>query len=81
MTAIDNLQPLIYGINLVVYAIGTILFSVRFYCRILVPNLFGWDDMIAIVLLLGFTKLALTTAGKTISHLISTEIKIIHICT
>lgn len=47
----DNIQPLAYAIISVMFAIGTITFFVRFYCRAVVKKAFGWDDILSIFLL------------------------------
>lgn len=52
--ATDNLQPLAYTISSVMFTIGTISFFVRFYCRAVVKNAFGWDDVLSIFLLVCF---------------------------
>lgn len=49
--AIDNLQPLAHAISSVLFAIGTISFFLRFYCRAVLKNAFGWDDTLSIFLL------------------------------
>ncbi|KAH8788026.1 hypothetical protein F5883DRAFT_400793 [Diaporthe sp. PMI_573] len=50
--AVDNLQPLAYAVASVMFAIGTISFFLRFYCRAIVKNAFGWDDVLSVFLLL-----------------------------
>ncbi|KAI3392597.1 hypothetical protein diail_5471 [Diaporthe ilicicola] len=47
----ENLQPLAYAISSVAFVIGTVSFFVRFYCRAVVKNAFGWDDILSIFLL------------------------------
>lgn len=49
--AVDNLQPLAYAISSLMFAIGTISFFLRFYCRAVLKNAFGWDDTLSIFLL------------------------------
>jgi TRAP-type C4-dicarboxylate transport system permease small subunit len=49
--AVDNLQPLAYAVASVMFAIGTISFFLRFYCRAIVKNAFGWDDVLSVFLL------------------------------
>lgn len=53
---LDNLQPLAYAISSVMFAIGTFSFFARFYCRAFLKNIFGWDDVLSIFLLVCFTN-------------------------
>lgn len=57
---IDNLQPLAYAISSVLFVIGTASFFVRFYCRAVVKNVFGWDDILSIFLLVCYINQPLT---------------------
>lgn len=58
---IDNLQPLAYAISSVMFVIGTTSFFIRFYCRAVVKNVFGWDDTLSIFLLVCFINQPLTS--------------------
>lgn len=51
MMAMENMQPLAYAISSIAFAIGTASFFVRFYCRAVFKNAFGWDDVLSILLL------------------------------
>lgn len=48
---IQNLQPLTYIIISIIFVFGTGSIFLRLYCRMFLLKTFGWDDMMAIFLL------------------------------
>lgn len=48
----DNLQAVAYVVISIMFAMGTVSFFLRFYCRAMITHAFGWDDILAIFLLL-----------------------------
>lgn len=47
----DSLQVATYAIISVMFALGTVSFFVRFYCRTMITHALGWDDILAMFLL------------------------------
>jgi hypothetical protein len=49
--ALTTLQPLAYAVMYVTFFFGTASFFLRFYSRIFILRTWGWDDWLAIVVL------------------------------
>ncbi|CZR70302.1 uncharacterized protein PAC_20206 [Phialocephala subalpina] len=49
--AIESLQPLCYTVITIAFVIGTASIFLRLYTRAVIMNLFGWDDGVALLLL------------------------------
>ncbi|KAF2493711.1 hypothetical protein BU16DRAFT_562676 [Lophium mytilinum] len=50
--AFENLQPLAYGISITLFILGTASIFLRLYTRGFILKTFGWDDVMAVFLLL-----------------------------
>ena len=46
-----NIQPLAYAVTYITFFIGTLSIFLRFYCRYIVLRTWGWDDYIAVAIL------------------------------
>lgn len=49
--ALENLQTVTYIVISVIFALGTASIFLRLYCRVLLLKSFGWDDAMAVFLL------------------------------
>ncbi|OCL06105.1 hypothetical protein AOQ84DRAFT_366094 [Glonium stellatum] len=50
--AFEDLQPTAYGVATVMFILGTVSIFLRLYCRSVILKTFGWDDVMAVFLLL-----------------------------
>lgn len=51
MELATNLQPVAYAVAYTTFFFGTMSLFLRFYCRYIVPRTWGWDDYIAVAIL------------------------------
>lgn len=66
----SSLQSVTYVITSIMFTIGTVSFFVRFYCRMLITNAFGWDDTLAIFLMVGGLSTALAAKRSVVARLL-----------
>lgn len=58
--SLTTLQPLAYAVAYVTFIFGTTSIFLRLYCRIFILKTWGWDDWVAILIMVCFDSSFLT---------------------